>query len=240
MGDTARRVGAEPGGPKHDFWVVPYADMVTLLFALFVVLYSIGEVRIRKLAELRRAFALALGTETQSDARDGSIDAGSFTDGDLVDGLELINAQPGPMRQFLLETLPDRFEEIAGRSLEIVVTDDTVAFEAPLSALWAPGEVTPREDFQVWLLDVFEGISAYGSETRIRIAAPDVVVSRDADGRAVRSEELCVRRLTRLRALLRVLPQVESRTIITEFRPKGPVSGSWEADATITFAFATP
>lgn len=240
MGERALRPGGEATAPKHDFWVVPYADMVTLLFALFVVLYSIGEVRLRKLSELRRSFALALGGDGVPSGRDASDELDDTEGGDLVDGLELINAQSGPMRQFLLETLPKRFEEIAGRSLEIVVTDDSVAFEAPIAAMWDEGAVTPREDFQVWLLDVFEGIGTYGSETRIRIEAPDVVVARDADGRAIRSEELCTRRLARLRALLRVLPQVESRTIITEFRPRGPVPGKWEDEATITFAFATP
>lgn len=233
------------GGPdrdarKHDFWVVPYADMVTLLFALFVVLYSIGEVRIKKLAELRRAFAFALGSDGSPIGREGEFHLDSSHPGDLIEGLELINAQSGPMREFLLDTLPKRFEMIAGRSLEIVVTDDTIAFTAPLSALWERGEVTPRDDVQLWLFDVYESASGYASLSRIRIEAPDSIVGRDDRGRSVRTEDLCTRRLTRIRALLRMVPQVESRDVVTEFRPSSPSTGDWEAEAKITFAFSTP
>ena len=239
---TAAETG---GGPKHDFWVVPYADMLTLLFALFVVLYSIGEVRLKKLAELRRSFAFALGSEQSPTGESGQFDLGSNSAGDLIEGLELINAQSGPMRQLLLETLPKQFEEVFGRSLEVVVTDDTVAFTAPLDALWERGEVTPREDAQIWLFDLFEGIgrddgTPLASEAEIRIEAPDSIVGRDANGRSVRTEELCTKRLTRLRSLLRLVPQAQSNDISTKFWPTAPSTGDWETEAKITFAFSTP
>ena len=40
-------------GPRHDLWVVPYADMMTLLFALFVVLYAMGVQDLEKLKTVR-------------------------------------------------------------------------------------------------------------------------------------------------------------------------------------------
>lgn len=240
MADRSIVAGSEGEGPKHDFWVIPYADMLTLLFALFVVLYSIGEVRIRKLAELRRSFAFALGSVGSPTGQEGQFDLGASTAGDLIEGLELINAQPGSMREFLLEVLPKQFEEVTGRSLEIVITDDTVAFTAPLPAMWAKGEVTPREDAQMWLFDVYQTALNIASESRIRIEAPDSIVGRDEHGLSVRTERLCQQRLTRLRALLRMLPEVESRDIVTEFKPTAPTAGNWEETARITFAFRSP
>ncbi|MCH7861030.1 MAG: hypothetical protein IH998_04915, partial [Proteobacteria bacterium] len=46
-------------GKKHkqeehvnmEAWVISYADMVTLLFALFVVLYALGEIKLSKLKD---------------------------------------------------------------------------------------------------------------------------------------------------------------------------------------------
>lgn len=238
-GPAPRRV--ELKGPKHDFWIVPYADMLTLLFAVFVVLYAIGEVRLQKLQELRRSLSSAFRVSQSGYADEGEFDLGPVASGgDLIEGFELINAQPGPMKEFLLETLPERFERITGRSLEIVLLDDTVAFHAGLADFYEPGAVLPREDVQLWLIELFEGARSVASKVRIRIEAPDVVVGRDENGRAVRSDAPCEARLVKLRALLRRIPQVENRFVTTEFRPRPPIldADTWEQQGTISFAFS--
>lgn len=235
------RRAATPG-PKHDFWVVPYADMLTLLFALFVVLYAIGEVKLQKLEQLRRsmssAFRVGGGYSDEGDHDLGPIASG----GDLIEGFELINSQSGPMKEFLLETLPQRFEEVTGRSLEIVLLDDTIAFQAPLSEIYEPGALVPREDVQRWLVELFSGSWSHAAAVRIRFEAPDVVVSRDADDGSVRTDAVCEARLLRLRTLLRRIPQVENRQVATEFRPLPPIvdAAGWEQRATVTFAFSNP
>ena len=48
---------------SHERWVISYADMVTLLFALFVVLYAIGEVKLKKLKEVKQSLAWAFSFE---------------------------------------------------------------------------------------------------------------------------------------------------------------------------------
>ena len=58
-------------GKKHkheehvnmEAWVISYADMVTLLFALFVVLYALGEIKLSKVKELARSVAFAFSFE---------------------------------------------------------------------------------------------------------------------------------------------------------------------------------
>jgi chemotaxis protein MotB len=46
---------------NHERWLVSYADFVTLLFAFFVVLYSVAQVDKRKVVELAQAIQYAFG-----------------------------------------------------------------------------------------------------------------------------------------------------------------------------------
>jgi len=46
---------------NHERWLVSYADMVTLLFALFVVLYAISQVNQKKFDEVSTSLAVAFG-----------------------------------------------------------------------------------------------------------------------------------------------------------------------------------
>ena len=41
-------------------WLIPYADLLTLLLALFIVLYSMNSVDVKKFEEMSRAFSIAL------------------------------------------------------------------------------------------------------------------------------------------------------------------------------------
>lgn len=43
-------------------WLIPYADLLTLLLALFIVLYSMNSVDAKKFDEMSRAFSIALST----------------------------------------------------------------------------------------------------------------------------------------------------------------------------------
>ncbi|MBK8975834.1 MAG: hypothetical protein IPM29_07895 [Planctomycetes bacterium] len=228
-------------GPKHDLWVVPYADMMTLLFAIFVVLYSIGETRIQKLEELRQAIAfhLSLGGGVSEGTMPSAGASESY--GDLTDGVQLINAQPAEMKRFVSETLPDSFLEAAGKSLEILLTDDTIEFVADLDSFYEPGEVAPRRQVQDWLLRMFEGMWGNVSEVRIIVEAPDNVIGRDATGQAVRTDALSEQRLQRLRTMLRRLPVVDTQAVVSEFRSLPQTSrANWQLDGRIHFAFADP
>jgi chemotaxis protein MotB len=47
---------------NHERWLISYADMVTLLFALFVLLFAISQVNQKKFDELSTSLAVAFGT----------------------------------------------------------------------------------------------------------------------------------------------------------------------------------
>jgi chemotaxis protein MotB len=75
--------GGEEGGESSERWLVSYADFITLLMVLFVVLYSMGKVDIEKykrLAEsMRTAFTLGGAVkvvDTQINSTGGTIENG--------------------------------------------------------------------------------------------------------------------------------------------------------------------
>ena len=226
---------------NHERWVISYADMVTLLFAVFVVLYAIGETKLRKLKDVAKSIAFAFHFEGEGKTQDEGLHNKGQTGGELIEGVPLISAQKGPMREFVLETLPSEFEEVTGKSLEIVVMDDTLSFTAPLSAFYNPGAVSIRPDLvQKWLGDLVTGSLTFAGEIRVVIKAPDVVIGRRSrDRTAVRSAELCLMRLSRLMQLLSMMPSVNEDELYVEFTHVTALAAApWEDVATISFAFS--
>src|ERR1041384_4898496 len=69
---------------NHERWLVSYADMLTLLFVLFVVLFSMRGVNMKKFAQL--ANGLSEGFGAQSAAFDGkqAVLEGSGTNTEIV------------------------------------------------------------------------------------------------------------------------------------------------------------
>ncbi|WP_250003422.1 flagellar motor protein MotB [Actinoplanes sp. M2I2] len=62
---------------NHERWLVSYADMLTLLFVLFVVLYSMSDVNMKKFAQLASGFSSGFGAQSvafqgQTGPMDGS------------------------------------------------------------------------------------------------------------------------------------------------------------------------
>src|SRR5262249_50064427 len=73
--ETAMSHGGDDGLPEeheehvnHEAWVIPYADLLTLLMAMFIALFAISTVDTGKFKALARGFSNALGG--------GKIDAG--------------------------------------------------------------------------------------------------------------------------------------------------------------------
>src|SRR3954454_17170656 len=74
---------------NHESWLVSYADMLTLLFVLFVVLYSMSDVNMKKFAQL--AAGLSSGFGAQSAAFQGQT---STLDGS-GNSAEIVQIDPG-------------------------------------------------------------------------------------------------------------------------------------------------
>ncbi|MGE5407600.1 MAG: flagellar motor protein MotB [Syntrophothermus sp.] len=59
---TRKRPQEEPESENHERWMVTYADMLTLLMVLFIVLYSISQVDQKKFNALRNGLATGFGS----------------------------------------------------------------------------------------------------------------------------------------------------------------------------------
>lgn len=66
---SRRRAQEEAQPENHERWIVSYADMVTLLFALFVVLYAMGDSNPEKIEKVRTSInkAFDVGVLTSTD-----------------------------------------------------------------------------------------------------------------------------------------------------------------------------
>lgn len=76
-----RRHGAHEEEPEnHERWLVSYADMVTLLFALFIVLYAMSVIDLNKYKAFQQSFNSELGQGVEAMAGEDDTPSGSQVD----------------------------------------------------------------------------------------------------------------------------------------------------------------
>lgn len=233
---------------NHERWLVSFADMMTLLFALFVVLYSLGVTELEKIREVKKSIQFAFHISGEGKTKDEGLFDKQQGGGDVQLPAPLVNAQDGAMREFLHDTLKERFEEVTGTSIDVVMTDDTIDMRAPLSAFFPPGRPQPiRTEVYNWLTAAAQGAMTFTSDIRIVIEAPDVILGV-RQGRPVTSLELCDLRLWTLRKAILGLPEVQPHRVRIELAqqpetpavPGGaaPSGGGWEDRARVVLAFS--
>lgn len=227
---------------NHERWLVSFADMMTLLFALFVVLYALGQADLSKLKQLKDSVRWAFHIAGDGKTKDTGIFDQQTGGGDVSEAAPLVTAQDGEMREFLKTTLPD-YEEIAGRSLQIDQTSDTVTMTAPLSDFFAPGQPFPlRREVQGWLLRTLQASLTFTSDIRIVVETPDVTIGLDARGRPLTSVDLCLERLKALRRVALQGPEIRQHMVGCEWRVQRDTPGlevaDWEQQARVVIAFS--
>lgn len=77
-GRGRRRGGHEEEHENHERWMVTYADMLTLLLVLFIVLYAMGQVNTSKFDQLKSSLASAFNNGQQSVLTGGNGVVGSM------------------------------------------------------------------------------------------------------------------------------------------------------------------
>jgi len=226
---------------NHERWLVSFADMMTLLFALFVVLYAMGVQDLDKLEKLKNsiqfAFNIAGEGKTKNEGLFDSVRGGGQTPAPA----QLMTAQQGAMEKFLEQELQD-FQKTVGSSLEIVQTDDTVSMTAPLSKFFEPGRAYPVRAEVAEMLDrVFDGSLTFTSTIRLRIESPNLAIARRPDGSVITSMDLCVERLRTLGRVARSNPRIRAEMVNHEFVEKDDLAarrGTWEDQAVVTVSFS--
>jgi chemotaxis protein MotB len=89
---------------NHEAWVIPYADMITLLMGLFIVMWSIGNADLLKLQQISHSFASSLGMSS------GNVGGSQSGGAGVLDGIERPSIE---LERILLETpmmTPERLE----------------------------------------------------------------------------------------------------------------------------------
>jgi chemotaxis protein MotB len=116
---------------NHERWLITYADMITLLMVLFIVLFSMSQVDLAKFAKLKASFASAFGGSSSSGPMDGSngvLDAGS---------------SPIPMAQAAQRALAAQQAQQAAQQAEQASLQQTKgALAAQLDKAGLPGAVS--------------------------------------------------------------------------------------------------
>ena len=86
------RKAADPEKPEnHERWIVSYADMLTLLFALFVVLYATSDANPNKLKQVKNSIdrAFSVGIKNGDSGASVIFDTG----GGLADGINAVKSR---------------------------------------------------------------------------------------------------------------------------------------------------
>lgn len=83
----ARRRSADGHGGVHadERWLVTYADMITLLLALFIVLYALSDTNMRKFVAFAQSLAAAFNTEVFAGERAFTVTAGQESAPDVAE-----------------------------------------------------------------------------------------------------------------------------------------------------------
>lgn len=224
---------------NHERWVISFADMMTLLFALFVVLYAMGVQDLEKLKKLKKSIQFAFNISGEGKTRDTGIFDDVKGAGEVQVPAPLVTAQDGSMKEFLDEML-EEFREENGKSLDIVMVDDTISLTAPMSRFFAEGRAYPvRREMADRLDRMFDGALSFTSTIRIRVEAPRIPIARRRDGSVVTSMDLSVERVRTLGRIAHSNPQVRDTMVNHEFVAQEEQRGrNWEDQAKVIIAFS--
>jgi chemotaxis protein MotB len=131
---------------NHERWLVSYADFVTLLFAFFVVLYSVAQVDRKKVVELAEAIQQAFGNAQASPANRAPV---------------ILQIPPGALAKNLATALP---RESSAEKPDL--TDLRQELERALAEQIAQGEVSIRATSEGLVISLQEaGFFESGSAT---------------------------------------------------------------------------
>ena len=101
---------------NHERWLITYADMITLLMVLFIVLYSISQVDLAKFRRLKQGIAGGFGGPTALAAVSGG--AGALQGGGAVFDAQVTGSGTQPSAEAIEGLLTDIRARTAGARRE--------------------------------------------------------------------------------------------------------------------------
>src|SRR4051812_44040185 len=76
---------------NHEAWVIPYADLLTLLMGLFLVLWSLGQTDLAKAAKVQAGFAAELGVGPTGGQLGGATVSSTGTNEEATEGQDAVD-----------------------------------------------------------------------------------------------------------------------------------------------------
>jgi chemotaxis protein MotB len=165
-----------PTGDNHEIWIVSYADMMTLLFGFFVILYSLSQVDDRKLSVVGKQLAAAFRGEI--DKKESQSEVGMLMEARQIRALQLLIAMLN-----LGETMDQAVDNIEHKVAEAKNLD------AAREAIKA--ELKPEDDATLAAMKM----SMEQKEDRVEIALPDTMLFEPGTADLTPKAKLGLRRI---------------------------------------------
>lgn len=169
------KAAPDPEKPENnERWIVSYADMLTLLFALFVVLYATSDANPNKLKQVKVSIdrAFSVGISNGDSGASAIFDSGG---GGMTEGINEVKS-----RNFItLTTTLGDFAKQKGLDNRIQVHSDSTSITISLSdnLLFDSGSADLKPGAQAVLTEVASALSGLPNEIRIEGHTDNVPVN---------------------------------------------------------------
>jgi chemotaxis protein MotB len=201
----ARRRKKQPEHANHERWIVSYADFITLLFAFFVVMYSVSSVNEGKYRVLSQTLTTAfqetgrslepiqVGDQQQQSGEmigaeqsalieiDDRIGPGTYDDSGESDSAMNLPSDEGQRMRFLAATIEDMLEPYVEQDLvDVSFTENRVRVNMKDKMLYASGSAHLSNTAVTALRDI----------SRVLATVPNAIqVEGNTDNRPIHTEE---------------------------------------------------
>ncbi|MBE9525785.1 MAG: flagellar motor protein MotD [Proteobacteria bacterium] len=171
---------------NHERWLVSYADFITLLFAFFVVMYSISSVNEGKYRVLSNTLENAFNETKRSEdpLQIGEISKGSGdtskqgSSGQDINLLELIPIEtytPPPVAKEIIQTIEEISEQLNESLSELIESDDVtikygddwLELEIKSKVLFESGESRLEESAEPIMGDIANILNGYSNPIQV-------------------------------------------------------------------------
>lgn len=174
---------------NHERWLISYSDFITLLFAFFVVMYSISSVNEGKYKVLSQTLVGAFDIEEKVEPSSNLVELGEFTKNSLIDFPGLTNKEGD-----LIATDQERIAQLAQLSAQVesafaeLIKDKEIAIngnetwiEISLSSnlLFGSGSAAPNPAATPLLQEIAGILSGYNNPIRVEGFTDNVPISSE-------------------------------------------------------------
>ena len=169
---SRRRSQEAPHHENHERWIVSYADMLTLLFALFVVLYATSDANPHKLEQVRESIDRAFSVGV---LQGGQGTSAIFQGGGIAPGINQVKAQD----MDTISQAVSAFAEAKGLQGKIQIREDVDRITISLAdnLLFASGSAELKPGSQDVLAEVAAVLATLPNEPRVEGHTDNVPVN---------------------------------------------------------------